>query len=79
VGEILITHVFVGWGLNAQALLRRGTARAMQAMFVEAMADFEAVLVLEPTNKAAKQEKIRLKKMVADGSRRSPLFGYSEE
>lgn len=37
----------------------------MQAMFTEAMADFEAVLVLEPTNKAAKQEIGRLRKMVA--------------
>jgi tetratricopeptide (TPR) repeat protein len=49
--------------VEEQALLRRGTARAMQAMFTEAMADFEAVLVQEPTNKAAKQEIVRLRKM----------------
>lgn len=49
---------------NAKALLRRGTSRALQSMYKEALDDFDAVLTVEPNNKSAQVEINRIRKMV---------------
>lgn len=48
---------------NVKALLRRGTARAFQGNYEEALSDFEMVLVLEPQNKDAQSEIQRMRRL----------------
>ena len=49
---------------NVKALLRRGTARSVLGAYGEALTDFQSVLVLEPNNRAARDEIDRMRRLL---------------
>lgn len=51
---------------NVKALLRRGTARGFQQTYTDALADYQAVLRLEPNNKDARTEVQRMRVLLGD-------------
>jgi tetratricopeptide (TPR) repeat protein len=51
---------------NVKAFLRRGAARSVSGNYLEAVMDYESALRLEPRNKDAKSEILRMKNILGD-------------
>jgi len=51
---------------NVKAFLRRGAARSVSGNYLEAVLDYESALRLEPRNKDAKSEILRMKNILGD-------------
>ena len=51
---------------NVKAFLRRGAARSVQGNYLEAITDYESALRLEPKNKDARSEILRMKNILGE-------------
>lgn len=65
------TEVLKKDSTNIKALYRRGVARNHLGLSEEAIVDLEAVLAVDPDNKAAKVELVKSKKAIADAKKKA--------